>query len=194
MDDATIVRALRECGNGGTRLYANCVAADGKYPDCVLRIAHAAADRLEAMGAENARLQQWVSDLQSGMYVNCVYCGHRYGPGETTPVTMADALKKHVENCPKHPMSALRVDRDAWKARAEAAEMDLRIANKCITCAYNTGREGKDFCTSPDFSIRFVNRKEDRYIRCECCGWKWRGPCAENSPAPDENGGKTDAR
>ena len=34
---------------------------------------------------EIERLKVWVDDLQSGMYVNCVYCGHRYGPGETTP-------------------------------------------------------------------------------------------------------------
>jgi hypothetical protein len=57
---------------------------------------------------EVARLTAWVADLQAGLYVNCVYCGHRYGPGETTPVSMADALTAHVEQCPKHPMSALR--------------------------------------------------------------------------------------
>lgn len=59
---------------------------------------------------ENLRLRRWIDDLQSGMYVNCVYCGHRYGPGETTPVSMADALKAHVEQCPKHPMSALKAE------------------------------------------------------------------------------------
>ena len=58
--------------------------------------------------SEIDRLNAWVADLQSGMYVNCVYCGHRYGPGETTPVSMADALKAHVEKCPKHPMSAMK--------------------------------------------------------------------------------------
>jgi len=55
-------------------------------------------------------LKAWVDDLQSGMYVNCVYCGHRYGPKETTPVSMADALKMHVERCPQHPMSRLKAD------------------------------------------------------------------------------------
>lgn len=54
-----------------------------------------------------AELKAWVADLQSGMYVNCVYCGHRYGPGETTPVSMADALKAHIAQCPEHPMSDL---------------------------------------------------------------------------------------
>ena len=65
---------------------------------------------------ENARLGKWVADLQSGMYVNCVYCGHRYGPGSTTPVSMADALKTHIENCPKHPMSALKSDNQRLQA------------------------------------------------------------------------------
>ena len=68
---------------------------------CALRDPAALRDRVAA-------LQAWVDDLQSCMYVNCVYCGHRYGPGETTPVSMADALKAHVEACPQHPMSALK--------------------------------------------------------------------------------------
>jgi hypothetical protein len=58
--------------------------------------------------AKVLRLEAWVSDLQSGMYVNCVYCGHRYGPGETTPVSIADVLKAHIEVCPEHPMSKMR--------------------------------------------------------------------------------------
>ena len=62
------------------------------------------------------RLEAWIADLQSGMYVNCVYCGHRYGPGETTPVSMAAALKAHVEACPEHPMSALKRENNALRA------------------------------------------------------------------------------
>lgn len=75
---------------------------------------------IAALEAENAQMKSWVADLQSGMYVNCVYCGHRYGPNETTPVSMADALKAHVENCPKHPMSKLKAEnaalRPVWEA------------------------------------------------------------------------------
>jgi predicted RNA-binding protein len=56
---------------------------------------------------EIARLRRWINDLQSGMWINCVYCGHRYGPRETTPVSMADALKLHVASCEAHPMSKL---------------------------------------------------------------------------------------
>lgn len=58
--------------------------------------------------AEIERLEKWVADLQSGMYINCVYCGHRYGPQDEVPATMADALTAHVAVCLKHPMSALR--------------------------------------------------------------------------------------
>ena len=62
----------------------------------------------EALRRDNASLKQWVNDLQSGMYINCVYCGHRYGPKKNTPVSMADVLKAHVEQCPRHPMFALK--------------------------------------------------------------------------------------
>ena len=55
-----------------------------------------------------ARLKKWIDDLQSGMYINCVYCGHRYGPKDKTPTSMQDVLKKHVEQCPQHPMHQLR--------------------------------------------------------------------------------------
>lgn len=54
---------------------------------------------------EIARLKRWVSDLQSGMYINCVYCGHRYGPEKDTPAVMADVLKHHIARCPEHPLS-----------------------------------------------------------------------------------------
>jgi hypothetical protein len=75
------------------------------------------AAELERLQAENARLQQWVADCQSGMYVNCVYCGHRYGPEDEVPVAMAEVLKQHIAICPKHPMSALlECCKGAWYA------------------------------------------------------------------------------
>jgi regulator of replication initiation timing len=72
------------------------------------------------------------------------------------------------------------------KAELDVAKRDLRISNKCITCIHNTGREGKDWCNNPNKGVRFANRKEDRYIRCECCGWEWRGLCAENGGNSNE--------
>ncbi|HWF03412.1 MAG TPA: hypothetical protein VHA06_06980 [Candidatus Angelobacter sp.] len=53
---------------------------------------------------ENTRLRRWIDDLQSGMYISCVYCGHRYGPKDKVPTSMADALKLHISACPEHPM------------------------------------------------------------------------------------------
>lgn len=66
--------------------------------------AEMSAKRAEAAEVEVARLQRHVADLQSGMFINCVYCGHRYGPSEGTPAIMADVLKQHIAGCPKHPL------------------------------------------------------------------------------------------
>lgn len=103
----------------------------------------AVADELGRFQEELEKARVWINDLQSGMYVNCVYCGHRYGPGETTPVTMADALKAHVEQCPQHPMSALKAENRTLKAlvaaleareqRAEKAEQELEKAQQYLT-------------------------------------------------------------
>lgn len=71
--------------------------------------------------AEQARLQAWVNDLQAGCYVNCVYCGHQYGPEESTPLAMADVLKAHIEKCPQHPLAA------AMK-RIEELERELKLS------------------------------------------------------------------
>lgn len=79
-----------------------------------------------------AKLHQWVSDLQSGMYVNCVYCGHRYGPGET-PVSMADALKVHVAQCPEHPMSALKSSLEELLGLWEVAAVMPEAIGKALT-------------------------------------------------------------
>jgi len=71
------------------------------YETTLLHTALELYDRLE-------KAKSWIKDLHSGMYVNCVYCGHRYGPKENTPVAMADVLKEHIEQCPEHPLSKER--------------------------------------------------------------------------------------
>lgn len=86
---------------------------------------HDANARITELERERDEARQWVRDLQSGMYVNCVYCGHRYGPGETTPVSMADALKAHVEQCPRHPMSELKHQRDTAMRALRAVRDDM---------------------------------------------------------------------
>ena len=90
-------------------------------------IAHARDDLPWAI-AEIRRLRQWVHDLQAGMYINCVYCGHRYGPDDQVPATMAQALKEHVERCPEHPMAALREERDRLRTAMEEARTSIEDA------------------------------------------------------------------
>jgi hypothetical protein len=90
------------------------VASSGEIENPVFAtLEEAKADlltRLEIIDIEdNARLQAWVNDLQAGCYVNCVYCGHRYGPSrgpDAVPVAMADVLKDHIATCPEHPLAA----------------------------------------------------------------------------------------
>lgn len=80
---------------------------------------------MESLENKVERLQRWVNDLQSGMYINCVYCGHRYGPDPGTPVAMSEVLKKHIEQCPEHPLHAMKV-------RCEKAEKLLELKGKGI--------------------------------------------------------------
>ena len=76
-----------------------------KRPAC---LDHVPGGKLSSSDRPRATtFQQWVADCQSGMYVNCVYCGHRYGPQDTTPVSMAEMLKTHIAACPRHPMAKL---------------------------------------------------------------------------------------
>lgn len=63
----------------------------------------AQGEHLVRLNQELVRYRRWVADLQSGMYVNCIYCGHRYPPG--TPGVQADVLYSHIKECPEHPLS-----------------------------------------------------------------------------------------
>lgn len=74
---------------------------------------------LTTVTRERDEARAWVKDLQSGMYINCVYCGHRYGPKENTPSSRADVLTAHIEQCPQHPMSALKTQLATVKAERD---------------------------------------------------------------------------
>ena len=78
--------------------------------------------------AEIRRLRKWVNDLQAGMFINCVYCGHRYGPDTEVPASKALILKEHIEVCPDHPMSALKRDLAAHRAVVRELARALEIA------------------------------------------------------------------
>lgn len=115
-------------------------------------------EKLAELEAKNQQLTQWVSDCQSGMYINCVYCGHRYGPQEDTPVAMADVLREHIEKCPKHPLS---------EARAKLAEAEAVIAaNLHIRLCWGCGLEfwAKDgmvpYCLCPNCGSQDTRRQK----------------------------------
>ena len=75
--------------------------------------------RLSELISEIVQLQNWVNDLQVGMYINCVYCGHRYGPDTEVPASMADVLKEHIEKCLKHPLFQAKKEIEQLKKENE---------------------------------------------------------------------------
>ena len=117
-----------------------------------LQISNARIAELEKevadLKAERTRLQQWVNDLQSGMYINCVYCGHRYGPDPGTPVAMADVLKAHIEQCQEHPMSALKKELAALQAERNRV-IDLLI-NEPYAQKYSTLKQALNILKAGD--------------------------------------------
>jgi hypothetical protein len=132
------------------------VASDG-HPDCdisaedmaLIEDAVNALPQLVHLATQVSRLRQWVQDLQSGLYVNCVYCGHRYGPGETTPVSMADALKAHVEACPEHPMAKLRTTAGELLDACEAAFQPIDGRPTVMRDLNRRGPDGADVMFPP---------------------------------------------
>lgn len=88
--------------------------------------AHLAECPKNPVRTEIQRLEAWIRDLQAGTYVNCVYCGHRYGPEDSTPVALAEVLKQHVQQCPKHPMAAMKRQLDEARGLLSDCLHDLR--------------------------------------------------------------------
>lgn len=89
---------------------------------------------------ENQRLKKWVNDLQAGMYINCVYCGHRFGVDGEVPSSMAGVLKKHIEKCPAHPMSKLKDENKQLRAALEPAKRTIIL----LHCNYENTRAPHD--------------------------------------------------
>ena len=104
-----------------TFIYVNELVRQAIEISRLTSLVEAGERECEWANEEVLRLQHWVQDLQKGMFINCVYCGHRYGRNDEVPATMADVLKEHIEQCPKHPMSKLKKDNtDLTRQLAEA--------------------------------------------------------------------------
>ena len=91
-------------------------------------------EKLVTAAEETESLERWVADLQSGMYINCVYCGHQYGPREDVPVAMADVLKEHIEKCPKHPLSKAKAEIERLRALVADAIRNGLTIESCDRC------------------------------------------------------------
>ena len=102
MKDAKTDPAASEVPNGSENGDDECAKLRAELASA--RAAERAlSEKFAKLEAAKALLEHWVSDLQAGKYINCVYCGHRYPPG--TPGVMADVLYEHIKQCPKHPLS-----------------------------------------------------------------------------------------
>ena len=112
---------------------------------------HMAEERVKQLEQEIAALKKWVNDLQSRMYINCVYCGHRYGPDPGTPIAMADVLKEHIEKCPKHPLSEARRQIAALKAEVEKRDNLIALQGMQLEQISNI-LNGEAVC---DFALSF---------------------------------------
>lgn len=75
--------------------------------------------------AEVVRLRQWIDGLQSNMWINCVYCGHQYGPTDSTPVSKSAQLTAHIEVCPEHPISKLKTENRELRAECEHLQTEI---------------------------------------------------------------------
>lgn len=72
-------------------------------------------DALAECAREIRQLHNWIADLQSGMFINCVYCGHRYGRADQMEESRQAVLKAHIAQCLKHPMhDLLKIAQATW--------------------------------------------------------------------------------
>lgn len=97
-----------------------------------------AAKTLHEAISRISTLERWINDLHSGMYINCVYCGHCYGPNTEVPASMAEVLKEHISKCPAHPLSTatkrisiLEQERDEALCLAEGPSTLREVASEC---------------------------------------------------------------
>jgi hypothetical protein len=106
-----------------------------RWPGSSADIQGQALDDIPALCDCIEELEQWVNDLQSGMHINCVYCGHRYGPGDNPDLNMRQTLEAHIAKCPRHPLSEalarieeLERERDELKVEVEMFRERNRMA------------------------------------------------------------------
>ena len=66
------------------------------------------------------------------MFINCVYCGHRYGPDDAVAATMQQLLYEHIAKCPKHPLQEAHAENKRLREALEDAAYELKITAKFL--------------------------------------------------------------
>ena len=130
----------------------------GAFDSLSTALDHTRRPNGENLIEENARLKKWIADLQSGTYITCVYCGHQYGPKDTTPIAMADVLKEHIKQCKHHPMSKL-------SAKNAGLRFHLRKAIRFLkTWPTSESSSELDEMGGPDSLYAFIRHVESRKL------------------------------
>lgn len=114
---------------------------------------------VEVLADEVTRLRAWVSDCQSGMYISCVYCGHRYGPREDTPVAMADVLKEHIEQCPEHPLSHAKAEHATLREAYGQQQTTITELRATVEAVDRRHREVRDAIAEERNQLRKIIKK-----------------------------------
>lgn len=123
---------------------------------------------ISAADVESERLQAWVDDLQSGMFVNCVYCGHRYGPEQTTALTMRKALYQHIAECPKHPLSKANAEIEQLKeAKSNSDAMCEQLHDELVSTFEEAAKEISLRCDRSDVDIDEAGKVYCHCLSCE---------------------------
>ncbi len=162
------VRLLHKIRGGPWFDLANDLSPnDAEY---LLALRNKAIPALKSLLAKLRIADQWISDLQSGMYINCVYCGHRYGPSDSAPVSMATVLYEHIKICPKHPLS--KAESALTLARTEIEGLRA-LATKYTVAEHwdlsETWRQPKGFicqaCDAEAKTVASIEHKETCALR-----------------------------
>lgn len=119
-------------------------------------LAEDAKGALEDCVAAIEKREKWIADLQSGMYVNCIYCGHRYGPSTDTPTSMADVLKAHAEQCAAHPLA------EASKTIEHLSELLLDIKEEKRALGEQALADGR--IRGLEEAAKWIDQLRDDYI------------------------------
>lgn len=123
---------------------------------------------ISAADVEIEQLQAWVDDLQSGMFVNCVYCGYRYGPEQTTALTMREALYQHIAKCPKHPLSKANAEiEQLQEAKSNSDAMCEQLHGELVSTFGEAAKEMSFRCDRSDIDIDEAGKVYCHCLSCE---------------------------